>query len=227
MKVLIVEDSERLRRSLEVGLRKSGFVVDVSLCSRMEWWTRISGLEFALAGGYDAIVLDLMLPGRSGFELLANLRGAGSDVCVLILSARDQVEDRVLGLDRGADDYLVKPFAFEELVARLRSLSRRRHRNVKPTIHLGEVTIDLARNEALRDGRSLELTASELRLLEALALRRGRIVSKRDLVDLLHDADASVTENAIEVLISGLRRKLGADASAALRTRRGLGYVLD
>ncbi len=221
MKILVVEDSERLRRALALGLRKSGFVVDFAADGE-------EGLAFARSGEYDAIVLDLMLPRLSGLELLDTLRRDGSETRVLVLSARDQVEDRILGLDRGADDYLVKPFAFDELVSRLHALTRRAHGRATPRLQAGELEIAVARHETSFRGKTIVLTTGEQRALETLVSRRGRVVTKRDLLELLHDADASVTENAVEVLISSLRRKLReAGVPPLVVTRRGYGYLVD
>ena len=221
MKLLVIEDSERLRRSLGLGLRRSGFAVDLAADGS-------EGLEFAQAYEYDAIVLDLMLPGLPGLQVLERIRADEKDVFVLILSARDQVDDRVRGLAAGADDYLIKPFAFDELVARLQALTRRRHNLSRSSLEVGELEVDLARREARRAGRAVPLTRGEYAILETLALRRGRVVSKRELLELLNDGQAEVTENAVEVLVSGLRRKVAAaGADSPVRTRRGYGYYVD
>ncbi len=221
MKVLVIEDSEALRRSLSAGLRHCGFVVDLA-------GDGAEGLAFALAFDYDVIVHDHMLPGLSGLEVLDRLRAERRSTHVLILSAKDQVEDRVKGLRRGADDYLVKPFALDELLARLEALARRRHDQKAPAIELGEISIDTVQRLARAGDQTIPLTPGEYRILEGLALRRGRVLSKRDLVDLLHDADDAVTENAVEVAISGLRRKLAAATpQETVKTRRGHGYFVD
>lgn len=220
LKVLIIEDSEPLRRSLAQGLRRSGFVVDLAADGE-------EGLAFARGYEYDVIVLDLMLPKLPGLVVLDRVRAPPRDVPVLILSARDQVTDRVLGLERGADDYLIKPFDFDELVARLRALARRHHNHGHPLVARGALEIDLGRREVRRNGASVSLTAGEFRLLEALTLRRGRVISKRELIDLLHDGEHVVSENAIEFLVSALRRKLDAPgAESLIATRRGYGYLL-
>lgn len=221
MKVLIVEDSERLRRFLARGLAGAGFAVDVAADGA-------EGLAFAAAYEYDAVVLDLMLPGLPGLEVLRRLRRRGGSVHVLILSARDQIEDRVRGLELGADDYLVKPFAFDELVARLRALVRRRFDAKRPALTVGPLVIDTERRQALRDGEPLPLTRGEYALLERLAYARGRVHSQDQLVELLHSGAAAVTGNLVEKLISTLRKKIDRPgAESLIRTRRGFGYLIE
>jgi DNA-binding response OmpR family regulator len=221
VKILLVDDSQRLLRSLGQGLRKLGYAVD--LASEGEQ-------ALALAGtyGYDVIVLDLMLPGISGLEVLRRLREQGSAVHVLILSARERVDDRVRGLQLGADDYLVKPFAFEELAARIQALVRRRYQAKDPVLRLGPLEIDAARRRVSRGGAALHLTPSEYALLEFLAYRRGRVFSQAQLVEHLHRSDSEVSSNVVEVLVSSLRKKIHARGeSPILRTRRGFGYFVE
>lgn len=221
VKVLVVEDSERLQRSLSQGLGKMGYAVDVAGDGE-------SGLDFAQTYDYDVIVLDLMLPGLPGLEVLRRLRARSSGVQVLILSARDRVEDRVKGLQMGADDYLVKPFAFDELSARIQALVRRRHQVKNPIIRLGSLDIDTARRQVSRGGDSLHLTPSEYRLLEFLAYQPGRVFTHEQLVEHLHRSDSAVTSNVVEVLVSGLRKKIHARGEPPiLRTRRGFGYFVE
>ncbi|MHC4955598.1 MAG: response regulator transcription factor [Planctomycetota bacterium] len=223
MKVLVVEDSERLRRSLDHGLRHSSFAVDTVGDGEQ-------GLAYARHGKYDVIVLDLMLPKLDGLTLLRRLRAAGSKVHVLILSAKDQVAERIQGLHLGADDYLTKPFAFEELVARLRALVRRKYGTKDPIHELGPLRIDTARRAVVVDNQDVSLTRSEYAVLEYLVARRGRVVSKIELLDHLYGGEAAASENAVEVLVHQLRKKLsgplgiGADV---IRTRRGHGYIID
>jgi len=217
MKILVIEDSERLRRSLEVGLRRSGFAVDVVGDGE-------DGLAYARLGTYDAIVLDLMLPGLDGLTLLRRLREDGSKVHVLILSARDQVEQRIEGLRLGADDYLTKPFAFEELVARLQALVRRRYGAKDPVHRIGLLHVDTGRRTVTIDGAAVPLTRNEYAVLEYLLARRGRVVSKPELLDHLHGGDAQASENAVEVLVHQLRKKLRENVIA---TRRGHGYLVE
>jgi len=221
MKVLVVEDSERLRRSLEYGLRRSGFAVDAVADGE-------EGLAYARHGVYDVIVLDLLLPRLDGLELLRRIRASGSRVHVLILSARDQIGERVRGLELGADDYLTKPFAFEELVARLRALVRREYGAKSPVQTVGDLRIDTARRAVHRGEEPVPLTPSEYALLEHLVARRGQVVPKSDLLDHLYAGDGAGSENAIEVLVHQLRRKIHRPgAPEIVRTRRGHGYLVE
>jgi len=221
MTILVVEDSARLRRSLYEGLRRSGFVVDVAADGK-------EGLGFALANDYDVLVLDIMLPKLDGLEVLRQLRGRGRDFPVLILSAKDQVNDRVHGLDVGADDYLVKPFALDELCARIKALARRRYNSNSPEIRLGAITVDTAKRRALVDATILALTPAEYGVLELLALRRGRVVSKAQLWESLNSSDSETSSNVIEVLISSIRRKTRPfEGDKLIKTRRGYGYMIE
>jgi two-component system copper resistance phosphate regulon response regulator CusR len=221
MKVLVVEDSDRLRRSLGQGLGRMGYAVDLA-------GDGPSGLDLAAAYEYDVVVLDLMLPGLSGLEVLRRLRSRAGGPQVLILSARDRVDHRVQGLQLGADDYLVKPFAFDELCARIQALVRRRHEVRSPVLAIGPLVIDTALRQVSREGVPLRLTPSEYRLLEFLAYHRGQVFSPEQLLDHLRRSDSAATGNAVEVLVSGLRRKIHRPgAPAILRTRRGFGYFVE
>lgn len=220
MKVLVVEDSERLRRSLGHGLSRSGFAVDAVGDGE-------EGLAFAKHGRYDVIVLDLMLPKLDGLSVLRRLRESGDKSHVLILSAKDRVKERVEGLGCGADDYLTKPFEFEELVARLRALIRRRFDAKAPVHRVGRLEVDTARRSVADGGREIALTRSEYALLEHLVSRRGRVVPKTEILERLHAGDDQGSENAVEVLVHQLRRKIGDEAALLIRTRRGHGYVIE
>jgi len=221
VKVLVIEDSERLRRSLQHGLKRSGFAVDAVGDGE-------NGFAYAKHGGYDVIVLDLLLPRMDGLTLLRRLRAHGSDAHVLILSARDRVEERVEGLQVGADDYLTKPFAFEELVSRIRALVRRKYGTKDPIVRVGALEVDTARRAVRRGGDEIALTPHEYSVLEYLIARRGRVVSKHDLLEHLHGVDGGASENAVEVLIHQLRRKVHQkNAPPLIRTRRGYGYLVD
>ncbi len=180
MRVLLVEDSERLQRSVGTGLRKAGYAVDVTGDGN-------EGLWYATGNDYDVIVLDLMLPGLDGLSLLRRLREAGKNTHVLILTARDTIEDRVLGLRTGSDDYLVKPFAFDELLAHVEALTRRADGVKKPVLCAAGLEIDFALRSARRNGRPLDLPPREFALLEYLALRRGQLCSRSDIEAHIYD----------------------------------------
>ena len=223
VKVLLVEDSESLQRSLGIGLVNSGFVLDRA---RDGYEAR----AFLDAGGHDVVVLDLMIPGIDGFELLARMRRRGDATPVLVLSARDRVEDRVRGLDLGADDYLVKPFAFDELVSRLRALGRRARPEVplaEPVLRHGALALDTHARRASWAGRELALTPSELTLLETLLRGAGRVHTHEHLIGRVYPSGHAVGRNALEAHVSTLRRKLrAAGAPRVVETRRGFGYVV-
>jgi DNA-binding response OmpR family regulator len=186
-----------------------------------------SGLALAEAYSHDVIVLDLMLPGLPGLEVIQRLRARPSRAHVLILSAKDRVEDRVRGLRLGADDYVIKPFAFDELAARIEALVRRRHRAPSPLLRIGPLAIDTSSKQVSRDGVALQLTPGEYRLLEFLAYQPGRVFSQEQLVEQLHPSDAEVSSNVVEVLVSGLRRKIHVKGEPPIvHTRRGFGYFV-
>jgi DNA-binding response OmpR family regulator len=221
VKVLVVEDSERLQRSLRHGLRRSGFAVDIVGDGE-------EGLTYARHGKYDVIILDLMLPKLDGLTLLRRLRACGNTVHVLILSAKDQVEERIQGLRLGADDYLTKPFAFEELVARLQALIRRKYGTKSPIHRVGPLRIDTGRRAVVRGRRQIPVTRNEYAVLECLIARRGRVVSKLELLDHLYAGAGHGSENAVEVLIHQLRKKIHVHGRDDLiQTRRGHGYVIE
>jgi DNA-binding response OmpR family regulator len=221
MRILVIEDSERLQRSLQHGLERSGFVVDVVGDGEL-------GLAYASHGHYDVILLDLMLPKLDGLSLLKQLRDAGSRVHVLILSAKDQVAERIEGLQLGADDYLTKPFDFDELVARLRSLIRRKYGSKNPVQEVGPLRLDTSRRSVCRGPETLSLTKNEYTLLEYLVARRGRVVTKQELLDHLYAGSDHGSENAVEVFIHQLRKKVHGDGSEDLiQTRRGHGYLIE
>ncbi len=215
MRVLVIEDEFDLRRLLTEILREEGYAVDASADGE-------DGLYKARAWTYDAIVLDLMLPKLDGWDVLEQLR-VTHRTPVLILSARDALSDRVLGLDIGADDYLVKPFERLELLARLRALIRRAAGQTQSTLELGPFTLDLRNRCVLQGAEAISLTAREYALLEYLAVHRGRVVSRTELYDHLFDETDSSLSNLLDVHVSNLRKKLGAEL---IETRRGQGYVI-
>ncbi len=221
MRVLLIEDSDRLRQTLELGLRREGFGLD---CAE----DGLKGLSYARNNPYDVIILDVMLPGMDGLTLLQTLREEGNETHVLMLTARDTVEDRVKGLEAGADDYLIKPFAFDELVARLRALVRRRYGRKNPRIEAGALMVDLGARAALHDEEPLDLTPREYALLEFLALRIGEVVSREQIEDALYDEHTLPSSNAVDSAICRLRAKLeGFDGMPRIVTRRGHGYILE
>jgi DNA-binding response OmpR family regulator len=220
MRALVVEDYAVLRESLAKGLRDSGYAVDAT-------GEGGEGLWYAENHPYDVIVLDLMLPGLSGQDLLTKLRTAGHTTPVLVLTARDAVADRVAVLDLGADDDMVKPFAFDELLARLRALVRRRYAQVDPVLRIADLEIDTRARRVRRAGQLVGLSAREYALLEYLAHRAGHIVSRTDLWDHAYDEAAEANSNVLDVHISHLRRKIDdGHATKLIPTRRGQGYVL-
>jgi DNA-binding response OmpR family regulator len=220
VRVLYIEDSDSLRRSVSTGLRREGFAVDLAADGER-------GLWLAQTYDYDVIVLDLMIPGLPGLELLARLNTSGRAACVLILSARDTVEDRVLGLDTGADDYLVKPFRFEELLARIRALVRRRHGLTEDRIEVAGIQYDLRARRTLVGGQPLDLAPREAALLELLVLRRGEVVTRAEIEARIYDERVEPMSNVVESAVSVLRRRLREVGLVdVIETRRGLGYVL-
>lgn len=220
MRVLLTEDNVRLAGFLAAGLRASGFTVD-TVGSAGDAETSIRAVD------YDAVVLDLGLPDYDGLALLGELRARGNSVPVLVLTARDQVDDRVKGLNGGADDYMLKPFALDELVARLRALMRRPSEALSNLMRLGNMTFDLATRELSVDGAFRIVSRRELDVLEVLVRRAGRVVTKRSLDEKIYGFDDDVSINSVETTISRLRRHLKLfGASVTIQTFRGIGYLL-
>jgi two-component system copper resistance phosphate regulon response regulator CusR len=222
MKILIVEDEPKTGDYLKQGLTEAGFVTDLS---RDGW----DGLELAKAGHYDLMILDVMLPGINGWQVLEGVRRAGLDVPVLFLTARDQVEDRVKGLELGADDYLVKPFAFAELLARVRSVVRRGHTGLEPAVlKAADLELDLLRRRAVRAGRKIELTAKEFALLELFLRRKGEVLPRSLIASQVWDMNFDSDTNVIDVAVRRLRVKIDEGFEYKLiHTVRGMGYVLE
>jgi len=220
MRVLVAEDHASLARSIANGLREEGFAVDLTGDGE-------EALQWSRVNPYDCIVLDVMMPGRDGWSVLQHVRRNGSNVPVLMLTARDAVEDRVKGLNLGADDYLIKPFAFEELVARVRALVRRGHDQKSTVITIADLEVDTASKNVRRSGKSISLSAREYALLEYLIHREGRVVSRGEIWDHIYDQADETTSNVVDVYIGYLRNKIDRDFPVKLiHTRRGLGYVL-
>ncbi len=217
MRALVVEDYTPIRDAVRDGLVEAGYAVDVA--SNGE-----EGLWFAEQNPYDVVILDVMLPKLDGHEVLRRLRRNGSKLAVLLLTAKDTVADRVTGLDLGADDYLVKPFAFEELLARVRALVRRRYDAKDPTIRIADLEVDTAGRAVRRGGTPIVLSAREYALLEYLALRTGELVTRTEIWEHVYDFHSEAHSNVVDVYVGYLRKKLGAPQ--LIHTRRGQGYVL-
>ena len=222
MKLLIVEDELKTRSYLKQGLSEAGFVVDHT-------GDGLDGRHLAMTGDYDLIILDVMLPGMDGWQVLQSLRQAGRDMPVLLLTARDKVDERVKGLELGADDYLVKPFAFSELLARVRTLLRRGKNPQTPDVlRVADLEIDLRRRRAVRAGKKIDLTAKEFALLELLIRHQGEILPRSLIASQVWDMNFDSDTNVIEVAVRRLRAKVDDGFETKLiRTVRGMGYVLE
>jgi two-component system, OmpR family, copper resistance phosphate regulon response regulator CusR len=220
VRILLVEDEPDAARMLAKGLREEAYAVDVAADGER-------ALELAFVNEYDLVILDVMLPRKGGFEVCRELRAAGSAVPVLMLTARDAVEDRVGGLDSGADDYLSKPFDFDELLARVRALLRRRPALYPEVIAVADLSLDTRARRAARGGRDVELTAKEYALLEYLARRADEVVGRADIAEHVWDESYDPFSKVIDVFIQRLRRKVDdGHALKLIRTRRGEGYTL-
>lgn len=221
MRVLLVEDSPRLLRNVATALRRSGYAVDTAADGD-------EGLWLAESHDYDAIILDLMLPKRDGLDVLRTLRAGGRSTHVLLLTARDTVADRVVGLQTGADDYLVKPFALEELLARVQALCRRSYGGKQPGLTVADLELDSTTRTVRRAGQSVELTAREYQLLEYLMRRQGAVVSRSDIEAHIYDGLVDPMSNVVDSAVCNLRKKIAVPGAAGplIHTRRGLGYVL-
>ena len=220
MRVLVVDDDRRLARFMAKGLRENGWAVDLA-------YDGVDAAHLGRTETYDAIVLDIMLPGQSGYEVIRELRRAGAEVPVLCLTARDDVKDRVLGLDLGADDYLVKPFHFPELLARLRALQRRSPKMAPVELRSGDLILDPATRRVVRAGRPIELTPKEFSLLEYLMRRAGTVVTRTAITESVWDMNFESMTNVVDVFINRLRAKVDRPFKTSLiHTVRGVGYVM-
>jgi DNA-binding response OmpR family regulator len=221
-RVLIVEDEAKLARLIVRVLREEGYAAEAVHDGR-------SGFARASAETFDLVILDWMLPDRSGIQIVRGLRAADIGVPVLMLTARGQVEDRVVGLDAGADDYLPKPFAFAELLARVRALTRRPHNDVsEPVLRVGDLTLDPVRRVVLRDDERVDLTAKEFALLSTLLQRPGQVFTRSVLLEIAWGGSRDTYANVVDLYVSYLRKKLDRVGGAShIRTVRGVGYAFD
>jgi two-component system response regulator QseB len=216
MRVLLVEDDAMIAQGLQTALRQSGFAVDLMRDGR-------SAAAALQTSAFDVILLDLGLPHRDGLDVLRELRKRGDSTPVIVLTARDEIQHRIAGLDAGADDYIVKPFDLDEVMARMRSVLRRATGRGDSSIQHGDLRLDLVSRTIERNGVGVALSAHEYAVLEALLQRPGAVLSRAQLEDRLYGWDEQIASNAVEVYIHGLRRKLGSDA---IRTVRGVGYFM-
>lgn len=220
MRILIVEDEKDLAAIIKQGLEEEGYAVDVANDGE-------EGLYMAETYPIDVMVLDVMLPLMDGLTVLSNLRKKGVQTPVILLTARDALIDKIKGLDTGADDYLTKPFVFEELLARIRSLIRRKGTVKEAVIRIADLEIDTASHQVRRAGKSIALSAKEYSLLEFLAYRKGAVVSRTDIVEHIYNEDADMDSNVVDVYINYLRNKIDKEFSGKLiHTVRGAGYIL-
>jgi DNA-binding response OmpR family regulator len=220
MRVLVVEDHPKLARSLAEGLREEGYAVDLT-------FDGAEAASLAAINDYDLILLDLVLPSMDGLNILRDMRRRGNKTPVLCLTARDQTQDRVTGLDAGADDYLVKPFEWDELLARVRALIRRSHGQTSSVVNVGDLEIDTASRQVRRAGQGIQLSAREYMLLHFLAMKQNRVVSRSEIWEHLYDQHDEQNSNVVDVYIGYLRSKVDKPfATHLIHTRRGQGYVL-
>ncbi|WP_025209410.1 response regulator transcription factor [Hippea sp. KM1] len=220
MRVLVVEDEKNLAYLIKEGLTDEGYIVDVAGDGE-------EGLYLAKNIPYDIIILDLMLPKIDGLEVLRTLRQDNIKTPILLLTARDSTEDKVIGLDSGADDYLTKPFSFDELIARMRAITRRYHGQTENTIRIADLKIDLDTHQVKRDEKNIELSSKEYALLELLALNKNRLLTRDQILEHIYDYQYDFDSNVIDVLIARLRKKIDKGFKKRLiHTIRGAGYML-
>lgn len=223
MRILIIEDEHKIARAIKEGLEEESYAADISFDGQ-------EGLNAARYEEYDLIILDRMLPGgMDGAEICATLRKEGNHVPILMLTARDQVRDRVAGLNAGADDYLVKPFSFEELLARVKALLRRPHESLGDVLEAGDLTMDTTAHLVQRDGKKIALSSKEYALLEYLLRNKNKVLSKHNIITHVWDFDADILPNTVEVFVAYLRNKIDKPFAgpALLQTVRGFGYKIE
>ncbi|WP_136514904.1 heavy metal response regulator transcription factor [Geomonas edaphica] len=221
MRILIIEDEQKAANYLKKGLTENGFSVDIANDGE-------DGLHLALTENYDLIILDVMLPVKGGWAIIEELRAAGNDVPVIFLSARDAVHDRVHGLELGADDYLVKPYAFSELLARIRIILRRHPLQQSELLRMADLELDMVRHKARRAGQSLDLTAKEFQLLTLMLRRRSEVLSRTTISEQVWGINFDSDTNVVDVAIRRLRKKVDDPFTLKLiHTIRGVGYVID
>ena len=221
MRILLIEDDVKIAAFIERGFKEAGFTVD-------KCHDGLEGLNRVLDSTYDAAIVDLMLPGLDGLSVIEETRGAGVNTPVLILSAKQSVDDRIQGLQKGGDDYMVKPFSFSELLARIQALIRRDQKNTQPMmLKVGELEMDLLKHEVYREGKKLELPVKEFSLLEYMMRHPGIVVSKTSILESVYDYSFDPQTNVVDVLVCRLRNKIDKDfAEKMIHTVRGVGYVL-
>ncbi len=221
MKILIIEDEQKTGDYLKQGLSEAGFVADLARDG-------IDGLHLAMTEDYDLVILDVMLPSIDGWQVLKGIRQIGKQMPALFLTARDQIEDRVKGLELGADDYLIKPFAFSELLARVRTLLKRGKTKESETLQAADLELDLLRRRVIRAGKRIDLTSKEFALLELLLRRQGEVLPRSLIASQVWDMNFDSDSNVIEVAVRRLRAKVDDEFEPKLiRTVRGMGYVLE
>ncbi|MEM9282288.1 MAG: response regulator transcription factor [Verrucomicrobiota bacterium] len=222
MRLLLVEDSRRLRETIALALKQSGYAVDATGDGE-------EGLWMAQTHPYDAAILDIMLPGLDGVTILQRLRAEKNKTPVMFLTAKDTIQDRVHGLRTGADDYLVKPFALEELLARVEALCRRSYQEAAPVVQVADIKLDTSAKRATRSGTALDLTAREFALLEHLMLKNGKVVSRTEIEQHIYDDVVSPMSNVVDSAICALRKKIVVPGSKLplIHTKRGQGYLME
>lgn len=221
MRILLIEDDKKISGFIEKGLREAGFAVDAC-------YNGADGLNLGLQGTHDAAVVDIMLPEMDGLQVIEEMRKEGVNTPVLILSAKQSVDDRIHGLQRGGDDYMIKPFSFSELLVRIQALIRRDQKNAQPTmLTAGELQMDLLKHEVTRAGEKIELPAKEFALLELMMRNSGAVISKTTILERVYDYNFDPQTNVVDVLVCRLRNKVDKDFDKKMiQTVRGMGYVL-